>query len=107
MGTARTEGTAGRHNRRWVIRSATAAAGGAAGLLGAACGAPAAQEPSGAAGARQPVTLRYITEPPRVESGIKEVVALWNARGTPVTVELEGVPGSFSEKVLTAAAARA
>ena len=57
--------------------------------------------PSGA-GARQPVTLRYITEPPRVDSGIKEVVGLWNARGTPVTVELEGVPGSFSEKVLTA-----
>jgi multiple sugar transport system substrate-binding protein len=105
MGMARTEGTAGRHNRRWIIRSATAAAGGAAGLLGAACGAPGAQEPSGAAGARQPVTLRYITEPARVDSGIKEVVALWNARGTPVTVELEGVPGSFSEKVLTAAAA--
>ena len=40
-----------------------------------------------------------------MDSGIKEVVALWNARGTPVTVELEGVPGSFSEKVLTAAAA--
>ena len=99
-GTTRMEGDSGALGPAPAHRDSLV--GGTAGLLGAACGAPAAAGAVRRAGARQPVTLRYITEPPRVDSGIKEVVGLWNARGTPVTVELEGVPGSFSEKVLTA-----
>ena len=97
--------TAGRGSRRRMMTATAAVFGGAAGLLPAACGAGTDQKPAGSAAARQPATLRYITEPGRVNSGVKEVVALWNAKGTPVKVELEGVPGSFSEKVLTGAAA--
>ncbi len=70
----------------------------------AACGAPDAQTTAPASRSTTPVTLQYITEPGRVNSGVKDVVALWNAKGTPTKVELEGVPGSFSEKVLTVAA---
>jgi multiple sugar transport system substrate-binding protein len=85
-------------------RRLAAAAWGAGGLLAGACSAPGDPAPGGGAAGIQPVTLRYHTEPGRVGSGVQDVVALWNARGTPVRVELEGVPGSFSEKVLTAAA---
>ncbi|HET7770107.1 MAG TPA: sugar ABC transporter substrate-binding protein, partial [Chloroflexota bacterium] len=73
----------------------------------AACGAPSATSPTGSAASRQPATLSYITEPGRVNSGVKQVVDLWNAKGTPITIALEGIPGSFSEKVLTTAAAGA
>jgi multiple sugar transport system substrate-binding protein len=94
-----------RLSRRGLLTTAPLAAGAASGgLLAAACsapGEPAAERPGAVV---QPLTLRYITEPGRVGSGVQDVVARWNARGTPVRVELEGVPGTFSEKVLTAAA---
>src|SRR4030095_10422247 len=50
-------------------------------------------------------TLRYATEPGRVDSGVKEVVDAFNAKGTPIRVELEAVPGTFNEEKLAAAAA--
>jgi multiple sugar transport system substrate-binding protein len=90
--------------RRWMATRATAVLGGATALLASACGGPATGQQPPASAARQAATVRYITEPGRVNSGIKEVVAAWNAKGSPIKVELEGVPGSFSEKVLTSAA---
>ncbi|MEN9615980.1 MAG: hypothetical protein RL022_1402, partial [Chloroflexota bacterium] len=53
----------------------------------------------------QPVTIKYITEPGRVDSGVKDAVNAYNALGRKITVELEGVPGNFGEKVLTLGAA--
>lgn len=55
--------------------------------------------------AAQPVTIRYITEPGRVDSGVKDAVTAYNGLGRKITVELEGVPGNFGEKVLTLGAA--
>ena len=98
-----TVGAPGRLTRRRLAAVTTGVLSGGAGVLAVACGAT-GQTPAASSVSRQPATVRYITEPGRVNSGVKEVVALWNAKGTPITVELEGVPGSFSEKVLTAAA---
>ena len=65
-------GTARRTRRWWMATT------GADGLL-AACGAHTAPQPAGPAGSaatRQPATLRYITEPGSVDSGVKDVLAL-------------------------------
>ena len=79
-----------------------AAVGSVVGL--AACGSLSrtAESPAASAG---PATLRYTTEPGRVDSGVKEVVDAFNAKGTPVQVELEPVPGTFNEKMVALAAA--
>ncbi|HEV2124514.1 MAG TPA: sugar ABC transporter substrate-binding protein [Chloroflexota bacterium] len=78
------------------------------GVLGAACGAPGAQSPAQLASrphsTQAPVTLHYVTEPGRVNSGVKDVVDAFNVRGGPIRVELEPATGSYVEAVLTRAA---
>lgn len=108
-------------------RASLVAAGGA--LVAAACGAEApkpaapaaaptaatAPRPTAAAVApapapttapvAAPVSIRYITEPGRVESGVKDSVNAFNALGRKITVELEPVTGAFGEKVIALGAA--
>jgi multiple sugar transport system substrate-binding protein len=69
-----------------------------------ACGAP-APGAGPAASSVGPATLRYTTEPGRVDSGVKDVVDAFNAKGGPIQVELEPVPGNFPEKMVALAAA--
>jgi multiple sugar transport system substrate-binding protein len=95
-----------RETRMTRQRLLLAVSGVAAGAFAAACGGVQGTTSSDgrSASSQSPVTLRYLTEPGRVNSGVKDVVAAFNARGGPVRVELEPATGSYIDAVLTRAA---